>query len=279
MRCRYCGKPAGFLKIEHPECADSFDPEAADKVVKLLRDAAVQGRTWQEAQPQVQAAMGRGFLDAGKLPSLIGKALLAAEQVVLDDHLLDENEERNLTRFLDSLSETGREEAVARGVRRRLGHAVVVRLVMNGENPMAALGRTVETRLNFMKSESPVWEFDGVAYEISKTKTRYVGGSRGASVRVAKGFYVRTGSFRGSRITEEEREIVDSGSLVVTTKHVYFSGSKRRFRVRHDRVVSYEPLADGFELTRDRVNARPERFYTGDGWFVFNLLTNAPELS
>ncbi len=277
MRCRFCREPAGFLQSVHDECEDR-NGAAPERVIELLRDAATGGQSWEEVRPQVEAVMEWGFLPSRGLPSLIGKGLRAAEQVVLDDHLLDENEERNMNRFLDSLEAAGQDGASEPEVRDRLRNAKVVRLVMDGENPMVSLGRTVRARLNFMKSESPVWEFDDVAYEVSRTRTRYVGGSRGASFRVAKGVYVRTGSFRGSRITEEEREIVDTGSLVVTTKHVYFSGSERRFRVRHDRVVSYEPLADGFELTRDRVNARPERFHTGDGWFVLNLLMHAQDL-
>ncbi len=72
----------------------------------------------------------------------------------------------------------------------------------------------------------------------------YSGGSSGVGFRVARGVYVRTGGFR----------------------------------VRHDRIVSYTPMEDGFSLTRDRANARPEMFRTGDGWFTYNIVANAQNL-
>ena len=129
-----------------------------------------------------------------------------------------------------------------------------------------------------MKSEQPIWAFEGVDYYTMKKRVTYTGSSRGVSVRVARGVYYRTGGLRGQRHVEEGREHTDSGRLIVTTKHVYFVGTKHRFRVRHDRVVHYEPFQDGFALTRDRANARPEQFGGMDGWFVYNLLMNAEEL-
>ncbi|MCY4601921.1 MAG: hypothetical protein OXF27_18605 [Acidobacteria bacterium] len=82
----------------------------------------------------------------------------------------------------------------------------------------------------------------------------------------------------GVRTAAEETTHADTGTLCVTTKHVYFAGASERFRVRHDRIVSYTPMEDGFSLTRDRANARPELFRTGDGWFTYNIVANARNL-
>ena len=59
-----------------------------------------------------------------------------------------------------------------------------------------------------------------------------------------------------------------------TTKHTYFSGAKRKFRVRYDRIVDFEPFSDGFEIMRDGQTAKPQSFRTGDGWFAYNLAVN-----
>ena len=58
----------------------------------------------------------------------------------------------------------------------------------------------------------------------------------------------------------------------------YFAGESHRFRICHDRIVSYTPMEDGVSLTRDRANARPEMFRTGDGWFTYNIVANAQNL-
>ena len=67
---------------------------------------------------------------------------------------------------------------------------------------------------------------------------------------------------------------MDTGLLGITTRHMYFAGDSKRFRVRHDRIVTIEPYSDGVGIMRDSVRARPETFRIGDGWFAYNLLRN-----
>ncbi len=277
MDCRYCGQPAGFLRTKHKKCETRHE-EAVAEAVLLVQRAACGGRRWPDVRGAVRRVMSAGAVEDGVLTGIVVQGLAAAEAEVLDDHHLDETEEAHVTAFLNSLEKSGIRNEDLDLLRERMAKASVLRRVMQGENPAAAQGIERYPGFRFMKSESPIWMFEGVAYEITKTRVRYRGGSRGMSVRVARGVYVRAGGFRGERELEEERHIVDEGDLVVTTKHVYFRGESHRFRVRHDKVVSYDPLPDGFELTRDRMNARPERFYVGDGWFVYNLLINAQDL-
>ena len=66
----------------------------------------------------------------------------------------------------------------------------------------------------------------------------------------------------------------DIGLLGLTTKHIHFAGSRKRFRVRYDRIVAFEPFSDGFGIMRDAQTARPQTFQTGDGWFAYNLAAN-----
>ena len=82
-----------------------------------------------------------------------------------------------------------------------------------------------------------------------------------------------------SRVVEwEETVLQGTGLLGFTTKHIYFSGPKKKFRVRYDRIVDFEPFADGFGLTRDARTAKPQSFRTGDGRFAFNLATNLAQM-
>lgn len=277
MDCRYCGQPAGFLRTKHRKCETQHDDAVTD-AIRVVHRAACDGKRWPDVRGEVKRIMAAGLVDDGKLVDIVIRGVDAAVAEVLDDHHLDETEEANVTGFIESLEAAGLKRPELDRHKERLARASVLRMVVQGENPAARQGPRRYPGFQFMKSESPIWMFEGVAYEITKTRVRYRGGSRGMSVRVARGVYVRTGGFRGEREVEEERHIVDEGDLVITTKHVYFSGGSHRFRVRHDRVVGYDPLPDGFELTRDRMNARPERFYVGDGWFVYNLLINAQDL-
>ena len=119
--------------------------------------------------------------------------------------------------------------------------------------------------LRFQKSEQAVWVVPDCGYMKTKKEVTYHGRSSGASFRVAKGVTIRTGGSRGHRVENEYLEQVDVGTVVLTSKHIYFQGEdKERFRVRLDKLVSAEAAADGFLFQRDGVRARPEAFVSYD---------------
>jgi hypothetical protein len=59
---------------------------------------------------------------------------------------------------------------------------------------------------------------------------------------------------------------------------VYFASSLKSFRVRYEKIVAFTPYSDGIGIQRDATTAKPQAFLTGDGWFVYNLVTNVANL-
>ena len=125
-----------------------------------------------------------------------------------------------------------------------------------------------------MKSEQLVWIMEDVDYHEVVTRRERRGTSHGLSIRVAKGLYYRPGMFRSHVREWEETVHLDTGLLGITSKHLYFHGRRKRFRIRYDRIVSFEPYDDGLGVMRDAQTAKPQSFRTGDGWFTYNLVTN-----
>ena len=91
------------------------------------------------------------------------------------------------------------------------------------------------------------------------------GTSHGISVRVARGLYYPPSTSRIRPIEWEETVHADTGLLGLTTKHIYFADSRKKFRVRYDRIVSFDPYEDGFGIMRDDQTAKPQSFRTGVG--------------
>ena len=60
-----------------------------------------------------------------------------------------------------------------------------------------------------------------------------------------------------------EQVHVDNGLLGVTNKHLYFVGATKRFRIRYDKIISFDPLQDGISVQRDAMTATPQTFVTG----------------
>ena len=61
-------------------------------------------------------------------------------------------------------------------------------------------------------------------------------------------------------------------------KPLYFSGPKKKFRVRCDKIADFEPYDDGFGIMEDTQTAKPQVFRTGNGWFAYNLATNLAQM-
>lgn len=273
-KCRYCGRPAGFLREKHRECEELRSNALAAVASATTRagagkaDVELVRTVWQDAtskyasQADIRAAAVRGWE--------------GAVEEALEDGLLEEAEEQRLVKLGRELDLT-QDELDVRGGYSRLLRAAALRQIMNGEIPKATeLQRDLP--FNFQKSEQLIWLFQAVEYLEDKTRREYVGGYQGVSIRVAKGLYYRTGGFRGHPVERTERVSVDRGLLGVTNKHLYFGGRAKSFRIRHDKIVSYTPYSDGVGVMRDAATAKPQIFITGDGWFTYNLFMNVARL-
>ena len=156
------------------------------------------------------------------------------------------------------------------GAQTSLVQAAVIRDVTQGIVPQR---QTITDTIpfNLMKSEQLVWVIRDVDYLETVVHRERRGASHGVSIRVARGLYYSPRQFRSRPIEWEETVHADTGLLGLTTKHLYFAGARKKFRVRYDKIVSFEPYSDGLGIMRDAQTAKPQVFRTGDGWFAYNL--------
>ena len=188
----------------------------------------------------------------------------------MEDGLLSLDEENALTRYADHSGLT-QEDLNRNGTQTSVVQAAVIRDITQD---IVLQRQNVQGRIpfNFMKSESLVWVIDGVDYLETVTRRERRGSSQGVSIRVARGLYYSPRQLRSRAVEWEETVKVDTGLLGLTTKHIYFAGSRKKFRVRYDRIVSFDPYEDSLGIMRDAQTAKPQTFITGDGWFAHNLV-------
>ena len=128
-----------------------------------------------------------------------------------------------------------------------------------------------------MKSEQIIHATNARFFE-ERTKTHYVGGSDGFSFKLTKGVYYRTSAFKGEKVKEHHMEHIDNGLFALTTKHIYFHGHRKSFRVRLDRIVAIDPYEDGIGIRKAGVTSKPQIFRDYDSsaqiyaWFVSNAI-------
>ncbi len=277
--CRYCGEPAGFLRRQHGACAKRH-AHAQAAIRDLCIDAALRGDDLDALPAKIRETAAAGFIamsDAA-LADTMAECWGDAVEAAMQDHVLTGGERRGLSRYRDQFSLSPRQLDLR-------GHYELFRklalLNVIGEHGViprydrrAARAEFGRLPFNLMKSEALIWVFDDVAYLRQVKRREFRGQSMGVSVRVAKGVYVRPGAFRGRAIEKTEMERTDHGILGITTKHIYFNGGDKSFRVRLDRIVSFEPYADGLGIMRDTARAVPEAFTMDahDAWFAINLI-------
>ena len=90
--------------------------------------------------------------------------------------------------------------------------------------------------------------------------------------------YCPPSPFSRQPIEWEETLPSDKGMLGLTTKHIYFTGTRILFRARYDRIVSLGSYENGFGIMRNAETAKPHTIRTGDGWFAHNLTANLAQL-
>ena len=207
---------------------------------------------------------------------LLVRAWEGAVEGVIEDRVVSLDEENALSQYISHFDLT-KEELNRNGAQTSLIQAAVIRDITQGIVPQR---QTIEARVpfNLMKSEQLVWIIQGVDYLETVVRRERRGSSHGVSIRVAKGLYYSPRQFRSRPIEWEETVHQDTGLLGLTTKHIYFAGARKKFRVRYDRIVSFDPYDDGFGVMREAQSAKPQTFRTGDGWFPYNLAVNLSQM-
>ena len=274
-QCKFCGQPAGFLRRQHQECKDHYTT-----TVRQIRAVSANAIASQEELSSLRSKVEAMAKDSHVPLSVCHDQIVAAwEQTVegfLEDGELSEVEENIIVSANDALELT-QNELDKNGAYTRLVRAGALRDILQGR-PSTRFKFEGLIPFNLQKSEVLLWIFPNTRYLEDRTRREYRGGHSGVSIRLMKGVYYRTGTFRGHPVDTVQRTHVDTGLFGVTNKHVYFVGPKKSLRIRHDKIVSLTPFEDGVGIHRDAQSAKPQIFITGDGWFTYNLLCNAQQV-
>ena len=225
---------------------------------------------------ELSDTLRRSHLYRDEHMNLLVRPWEAAVEGALEDGLFTLDEENALTRYINHFN-LSQSQLDAHGVHTSLIKAAVLREIAEGVVPDRQ-HLTGNVPFNLMKSEKLFWVMDDVDYIETVVRRERRGSSHGLSIRTARGVYYRPSAFRSRAIEWEETVHQDTGLLGFTTKHIHFSGPKKRFRVRYDRIVDFKPYDDGFGIMKDNQTAKPQAFRTGDGWFSYNLAVNLAQM-
>ena len=269
--CIFCGGKAGLFRKEHSACRSRYN-EGKSKIVDMIASSVNDNTDYSQVASDIQEIASECCISENQVKQLVKKGGNKAVDAAFEDDFLSKQEEDDLFRFMEHFS---LEQENFDGFSRIIKGAILRDVI---EGTLSTRANIVGAPFNLMKSEQLVYAFNDVDYYEQKTRRQYVGGSQGVSIRVAKGVYFRTSSFRGQPIEHTETIHADTGAMGITNKHIYFFGPYKQFRVKYDKIVAFTPYSDGIGIQRDAATAKPQTFSTGDGWFTYNLIVNLSQM-
>ena len=268
-QCIYCDQKAGFLRSKHKECEEKNQINRAN-IVDLIESSFVQKTNFKKLKLAIEESANEGFISEEEVNEMYASIYDDAVEKYLDDWILTNEEENNLTEFREKLDLN--QEALDRNWSfSKVGRAVILRDIIEGKISSVNLDIVGNLPFNFQKDEKLIWLFQNVEFYEQRTRTEYHGGSVGASVRVAKGFYLRTSSFKGHPVQTQEMKFIDIGMFAITDKNIYFASWLKNFKTNLGKIITMNQYEDWIWLQKDWVSSKPQIFKNLDGWFSIML--------
>lgn len=275
--CIYCGNKAGFLKKLHKECEYKYI-SGKYKLINLVFNAITGDSNFDLLDKEISNLAENNFINDQEL---ITRQFIAgfdkAVEAYLEDGVIGVEEEAKIVRFFEHYN-YGQEIMDKHGSWLKIVKGSILRDLLSGIIPESKLNIQGQLPIMFEKSEYAMWIFNGVSYYEERTKTVYTGGSQGISMRIAKGLYYRTGSFKGYPVQTEEMTLIASGSVVLTNKNFYFLASNKNFKIQYNKILTVNPYEDGVGIQKDGLNNKHQIFRGLDGWFTYNFISNIIKL-
>lgn len=188
----------------------------------------------------------------------------------LDDRIVSQEEERRLEEFAKLFEFSG--SAMA-SYDKKILKGAILRDVFDGIVPRR-IHLENQAPVLLRKNEVVIWVSNDVVVYEEKTRRQYTGGSSGVSVRIAKGVYLRSGSFKGTPVETRESVEIGCGSLIITNKNVFWVSMERSMKLPASKLVSVIPCSDAVILQKDGATAKPLTLMVDDPCFIANLIGN-----
>ncbi len=118
----------------------------------------------------------------------------------------------------------------------------------------------IPTNLITQKDEKVYWIEPSSLLEEQVVNRRYEGGSRGVSFKIMKGVHYRIGGSKGHIVSEKQNVKVSSGQLIITNKRIIFSGDKKSFSTKMDKLIDINLFNNGLRFSE--INRNQPRLLT-----------------
>ncbi len=268
--CIFCGREADAGSESHGACVDVYS-NGKLWITSMIGAFVSNERELHELKYAINLVAKLSYINDVTMHSLVLEGYKQAVDQALEDHLLTVEEERCLEAIEANFGLTA-DDLENIGATMKVLHARIIRHISEGKLFEFPIG-DIRLPFNVQRSETVVWLFANVDYYEQQTRSRVRIGAHEVSAELAS-LYLRSSELTAEVVEDEQMVRVDKGMVGITSKHIYFAGSRKRIRISYNDIVSFKPYTDGIGVVDDGRNRGTHIFLTEDGWFTYNLVAN-----
>lgn len=272
--CIYCGKDAGLLRRQHKGCSQRHET-AIVKIPQYFAEAMDNAVDLSRFKQIAQDIARTSFVLDGEFRQLAVTGLTKGIAKALDDHVITTTESERIDALARAFGLTAND--LPQDIQHRYVKAHILRDIDDGRVPNRVVVEG-SSAPNLERNESVVWAFNPAKYLVTRSRTHYVGGSHGVSVRLMKGVYYRVGASKSQPVRTSYLSEEGTGCLFITNRNVIFVGPGRGVKLPFRKILSVQLYSDGIEVLRDGANAKPAVFTIDDPPFAANLIARLNQM-
>lgn len=270
--CKYCHKDAGWLSSKHLVCEEKNN-QGRNEIKAIIRNSFDLKKDFFIHKAQIDNIIATSFIDHDALVVIYRELLDEAVTKFLNDGIIDKKEESSIARFIQ-FTEIPQNTLNTTHALDKVVQSRILQDILQGNPIKQVIAIVGEFPFMLAKNETLVWLYRNTILHEQKIKREYVGRSRGLNIRIAKGVYYRTGSFKGSPIETNYMQKVGVGCVCLTDKNMYFSSMERSLKVPYSKIISIESYSNGIGIQREGTNSKPIFLEGVSSWFCYNVISN-----
>lgn len=270
-RCKYCGEHAGFLSKYHKKC-HQVKSNAWQNLLNEIETTIVEGNDLGTLRSKIVSIGKSSFIDSNEIKDLLAMGFSNAVRRFLEDGILSRQEEESATLFKSHFNLVP-QDLNYNDAFNTMVKASVLREVLNGNFTDGMEQFKWTSHFNFQDEEKLIWLFKDVEYYENCTRAQHRGGFSDLYVKLDNGVYFKKSSFTGRILNTDEMVLKDTGSVGITSGHIYFLG-ETYFSVEYNEIITSYGFEDGLGIKIAGADHLSHVFKNVDGWFCYNLLRN-----
>jgi AraC-like DNA-binding protein len=234
------------FELTEAEAATAIESAVGQIFERAMREALADGTFTEQERAGLEAtskALGMSEAQTARLyKAAAGAAVQTAFTSAVADRRYAKDEETRVIALARSLGVTIAHDESTR--------ALVERFRLLAEIEEGALP-SIDVPVRLHRNE--ICHFSGAAsYHEIKTVTRRINyGGPTASVKIMKGLRWRVGSIAVQRVTTDMMTLLDAGTLYITSKRLFFDGTKKNVSISLAKVANFTVFKDGLQIEKE----------------------------